>query len=96
MNGRTRKRGVMADKEGPTGLLALVCLTCGNEKNFESDPPQIVTCEKCGGTVFRNYFTPIESDEATVSQLEQTARDIALDGGSFDVSADDLLDLNNP
>ncbi len=85
----------MADKEGPTGLLVLVCLTCGNEKNFENDPPTIVTCENCGGTVFRNYFTPTESDEATVSQLEQTARSVALDSGSFDVSEDELRDLNN-
>lgn len=86
----------MADKEGPHGLLALICLTCGNEKNFSENPPATVICEKCGGTVFRNYFTPTESDEATVSHLEQTARGVSLDSGSFDVSPDELRDLNSP
>ena len=84
------------DRAGPEGLLTLVCLTCGNHKYFEQAPPAAVTCERCGGTVFRNFFTPTERDEATISQLEETARSIALDEESPDISADELRDLNNP
>jgi hypothetical protein len=46
--------------------------------------------------VFRNFFTPTTADEATISQLEETARSIALDEESPDISADELRDLNNP
>jgi hypothetical protein len=84
------------DRGGPVGLLTLVCLTCGNHKYFEETPPPAVTCERCGGTVFRNFFTPTERDEATLSQLEETARSIALDEESPDITADELRDLNNP
>ena len=86
----------MADNSGPEGLLTLVCLTCGNEKNFEQTPPARLSCERCGGTVFRNFFTPTTADEATLSQLEETSRSIALDGESPEISADELRDLNNP
>jgi ribosomal protein S27AE len=81
---------------GPEGLLTLVCLTCGNEKFFADQVPQHVTCEKCGGTTFRNFFTPTDADEATISQLEDTRRSIALDEESPDIAADDIQDLNNP
>ena len=85
------------DKSGPEGLLTLVCLTCGNEKFYADAPPASgVVCERCGGTTFRNFFTPTEPDEATISQLEETARSIALDEESPDISADELRDLNNP
>lgn len=84
------------DPNSPHGLLTLVCLTCGNEKYFESTPPANVVCERCGGTVFRNFFTPTERDEATLSQLEETARSIALDEESPDTALDDVRDLNNP
>jgi hypothetical protein len=73
-----------------------VCLTCGNQLNFDAAPPANVTCARCGGTVFRNFFTPTERDDATISQLEETARSIALDEESPDISADELRDLNNP
>ena len=86
----------MADTRGPQGLLTLVCLTCGNEKSYDTTPPAGVTCEKCGGTVFRNFFTPTERDEATISQLEETARSIAFDDESPGTSPDEVRDLNNP
>ncbi len=86
----------MPDRDGPKGLLTLVCLTCGSEKVYDENPPQRVVCERCGGTVFRNFFTPVEEDEATISHLEETARSIALDEESPDISADELRDLNNP
>ena len=86
----------MPNREGPEGVLTLVCLTCGNEKVYDDNPPARVVCERCGGTVFRNFFTPTEADEATLSQLEETARSVALDEESPDISADELRDLNNP
>lgn len=86
----------MANRDGPKGLLTLVCLTCGNRKDYEDTPPERVVCERCGGTVFRNFFTPTDEDEATISQLEETARSVALDEESPDTSVDDLRDLNNP
>lgn len=85
----------MADDHVSQGLMALVCLTCGNEKHFEGAPPATLTCEKCSGTVFRSSYVPIAGDDAAISQLEQTARGVALDGGSFDVSEDDLSDLDS-
>jgi ribosomal protein S27AE len=85
-----------ANDRGPEGLLTLVCLTCGNEKFFADQVPDRVTCEKCGGTTFRNFFTPVEPDEATLSQLEETRRDVALDEASPETTPDDLRDLNNP
>ena len=92
----TRRTRPATDRGGPEGLLTLVCLTCGNHKDFDDAPPAALTCERCGGTVFRNFFTPTERDEATISQLEETARSIALDEESPDISADELRDLNNP
>ena len=86
----------MARNDGPKGLLTLVCLTCGNQKVYDDNPPERLLCERCGGTVFRNFFTPTEADEATLSQLEETARSMALDEESPDISADELRDLNNP
>ena len=35
-------------KDGPRGLVTLVCLTCGKERFFTQDVPAAVTCEQCG------------------------------------------------
>lgn len=87
----------MVRKDGPEGVLTLVCETCGREYYFEeSPPPERMRCEQCGGVVFRNFFTPTVPDEATISQLEETTRSIALDEESPDISESDLRDLNNP
>jgi hypothetical protein len=86
----------MADNQGPEGVLTLVCLTCGNENTYDEAPPPSLRCDKCGGTVFRNFFTPLDRDEATIAHLEETARSVALDEESPDTSPDDLRDLNNP
>lgn len=86
----------MADDQRTPRLMALVCLTCGNEKHFETAPPAKLICEKCQGTVFRDYYVPVAGDDVAISQLEQTARGVSLDGGSFDVTEDDLNDLNGP
>jgi hypothetical protein len=71
-------------------------MVCGREKYFEEAPPDDLVCDRCGSTVFRNFFTPTAPDEATVSQLEETARSIALDEESPDTTPDDVRDLNNP
>ncbi|MFN2397380.1 MAG: hypothetical protein ABR543_01860 [Gemmatimonadaceae bacterium] len=78
------------------GLLTLVCITCGKEKNYAQAPPESIVCDTCGGTVFTNSLTPTRADQATVSQLEETARHIALDESSSEISPDELRDLNNP
>lgn len=84
----------MANDEGPRGLVSLVCLTCGNEKSFDHAVPSAVTCEKCGGTVFRTFATPTEPDDATIAQLEAQARSISYGDSSRDTTPSDLRDLD--
>jgi predicted nucleic acid-binding Zn-ribbon protein len=78
---------------GPVGLITHVCLTCGNEHYYDQAVPPSEKCEKCGGTVFRQFATPTEPDEASIAQLEAQARSIALDDDSPDTTRDDLSDL---
>jgi ribosomal protein S27E len=78
--------------KGP--LHTLVCITCGNEKFFTEEVPSNVKCDACGNSVFRNFDTPTRSDEAQISQLEDSARHVALGEGSPQTARDDLLDLN--
>jgi len=84
----------MADNKGPRGLVTLVCLTCGNEKFYDNAVPSAVTCEMCGGTVFRNFATPTEPDEASIAQLEEQARSIAYGDSSPDTLRGDIRDLD--
>ncbi len=86
----------MAMSDGPEGMLTLVCITCGDEMFFTTKPPANDPCSRCGGTVFRDFFTPTVRDEATESLLEETTRSISLDGGSTDSTVGDLRDLNSP
>ena len=74
----------MADDRGPRGLVTLVCLTCGNEKFYDRVVPRSVKCDTCGGTVFRNFDTPTEPDDATIAQLEEQARSIGYGDSSPD------------
>jgi hypothetical protein len=72
-------------------------MTCGREYFFaRTTPPDQLVCDRCGSTVFRNFFTPTTPDEATLSQLEETSRSIALDEESPDTAEGDVRDLNNP
>ncbi|HEX6533406.1 MAG TPA: hypothetical protein VF041_02345 [Gemmatimonadaceae bacterium] len=86
----------MTEDRGSEGLLTLVCVTCGKEKFYETQPPDTVVCDRCGSTVFRSFLTPTRADEATLSQLEETTRSVALDEESPDISSGDVHDLNNP
>lgn len=83
----------MATK-GPRGIVTLVCLTCGKEKFFTGDVPAAVTCEQCGGTVFRSFATPTEPDEAAIDALEAQARSVAYGDSSPDTTPDDVRDLD--
>ena len=78
--------------DGP--LHTLVCIACGNEKFFTDEPPLTIKCDACGGTVFRTFDTPTESDEAQISQLEDSARSMELGEGSPQTTRDDLRDLD--
>jgi primosomal protein N' len=80
-------------RTGPIGVITLVCLTCGNEHFYDQSVPSSVKCEKCGGTVFRQFGTPTEPDEASIAQLEEQARSIGLDDDSPDTAPDDVRDL---
>ena len=80
---------------GPVGLITLVCLTCGSEQFYDKAVPTAVTCERCGGTVFRQYATPTEPDEAAIAQLEEQARSIAYDDVSPQTTRDDVRDLDS-
>jgi len=81
-------------RSGPVGLITLVCLTCGNEHFYDESVPPSVKCEKCGGTVFRQFATPTEPDEAVNAQIEEQTRSIALDADSPETAFDDVRDLD--
>jgi hypothetical protein len=84
----------MADDQGPRGVITLVCLTCGNEKHFDDAPPGPQKCERCQGTVFRQFATPTAPDEATIAQLEEQARSVAYGDASPETSIDEVRDLD--
>jgi transcription initiation factor IIE alpha subunit len=84
----------MANDKGTRGLVTLVCLTCGNELSFDQAVPNAVTCEKCGGTVFRTFATPTEPDDATIATLEEQARSISYGDSSPDTGTGDVRDLD--
>lgn len=77
------------------GVLTLVCFKCGQEYYFEDqDPPAGMSCEKCGNTVFRDFFTAQEGDEAAQDFEDSTARDLDPDDAEGDAMPGDALDLN--
>lgn len=84
----------MAKNRGTQGIVTLVCLTCGNEKDYDKAVPDAVTCEKCGGTVFRTFATPTEPDDATIATLEEQARSISYGDSSPDTEPGDVRDLD--
>lgn len=76
-------------------MLTLVCFKCGHEYFFsDEDPPEELTCDKCGNTVFRSFFSPI-GDEAADDFRDSTERDLTPDSASTDTAAGDVIDLNN-
>ena len=89
-----------ASSSGPVedpaeGVLTLVCFTCGKEYFFtDTAPPEGISCEKCGGTVFRNFFTPAADDEVARDFEDSTARDLDPDDAEGDTMPGDIIDLN--
>ena len=84
----------MADRSGPRGILTLVCLTCGQEQFYERAVPDAPKCDNCGGTVFREFATPTEPDEAATAQLEEQSRSISYGDSSPDTTPGDVRDLD--
>ena len=80
---------------GPGGIVTMVCITCGNERSFSRQVPRALTCDKCGGTVFREFDTPTVPDEATLDQLETQARSRSYGDPSPGTSPDEIIDLDN-
>ena len=89
------REGGMASNSGPRGLVTMVCITCGAEQFFDTAVPSSITCERCGSTVFRQFATPTEPDEATISQLEEQARSISYGDSSPQTSPDEVRELGN-
>lgn len=83
------------NRSGPVGIVTLVCLTCGKEQFYDKSVPSASKCETCGGTVFRQFATPTEPDEAAVAQLEEQTRSIAYDDASPQTTRDDVRDLDS-
>ena len=80
---------------GPRGLVTMVCITCGAEQFFDQSVPSSIRCTKCGSSVFRQFATPTQPDEATIAQLEEQARSMSYGDASPDSTADDVRDLGN-
>jgi len=85
----------MARSENTRGLATMVCVTCGAEQFFDTEIPSSLTCKTCGGTVFRQFMTPTDPDEATISQLEEQARSIQYGDPSPSTSPDEVRDLES-
>ena len=84
----------MASKKGSSYVTTMVCVTCGAEQFFDDAVPVALTCAKCQSTVFRQFTTPTERDDATIAQLEEQARSISYGDSSPATSPDDVRDLN--
>ena len=84
----------MADRNDSTGLVTLICITCGREQFHSHAVPQSTLCDKCGGTVFRTFATPIEPDDASIASLEEQARSLSYGDPSPDSTRGDVRDLD--
>lgn len=85
----------MARGENLPGVVTMVCITCGNEKFFDKEIPRAITCERCGGTVFRQFDTQTRPDDAAIDALESQARSISYGDSSPQTSPDEVKDLDN-
>ena len=82
-------------EQGSRGVVTMVCITCGSELFFENAPvPPSLKCAKCSGSVFREFATPTEPDEATESLLEETNRMISYGDASPNTTRDELRELD--
>ena len=84
----------MANQKGSGYVTTMVCVTCGAEQFFDDAVPASLTCPKCQSTVFRQFTTPTERDEASIAQLEEQARSVSYGDASPGTTADDVRDLD--
>jgi DNA-directed RNA polymerase subunit RPC12/RpoP len=84
----------MAERHESSGLVTLVCITCGREQFHSRSVPQSTVCDKCGSTVFRTFDTPTEPDDATIAALEEQARSLSYGDPSPDSTRGDVRDLD--
>ncbi|HUG40788.1 MAG TPA: hypothetical protein VMM12_09895 [Longimicrobiales bacterium] len=79
-------------------VMLLVCIECGREHQYEGaeEPPEDLTCEKCGNKVFRRFDDTGAPDDVQSDFRESTERDLAPNDPPGDVTPGDLYDLNNP
>jgi DNA-directed RNA polymerase subunit RPC12/RpoP len=84
----------MADRNDSSGIVTLVCITCGREQFHTHSVPQSAVCDKCGSTVFRAFATPTEPDDASIASLEEQARSLSYGDPSPDSTRGDLRDLD--
>ena len=83
-----------AGDEGRTSVLTLVCENCGKDYFFEDEQPEPgMTCEKCGASVFRSFYTEV-GDEAADDFRDSTSRDLDPDDAEGDVLPGDIMDLD--
>ena len=89
-----RERGGKRPAAGESGILVQICVECGREYTFEDEPPpDDLTCDKCGGGVFRSYYEADQPSEASVDFEETTGRDMDPDDPEGDTTSGDLVDL---
>lgn len=75
-------------------VLTLICVKCGTEYYFsEEGPPEGISCEKCGNTVFRSFDSDA-GDEVADDFRDSTERDLDPDDAEGDTLPGDVLDLN--
>jgi DNA-directed RNA polymerase subunit RPC12/RpoP len=84
----------MADSNESSGIVTLVCITCGREQFHAHSVPQSTVCDKCGSTVFRTFATPTTADDATIASLEEQARSLSYGDPSPDSTRGDVRDLD--
>ena len=84
----------MAEHQESSGLVTLVCITCGREQFHARSVPQSTVCDRCGSTVFRTFQTPITADDATIDSLESQSRSLSYGDPSPDGTRGDVQDLD--
>jgi hypothetical protein len=70
-----RARELLTDSRMPAAI-TLVCETCGNDKTFTDRVPEHLVCERCGGTVWREFDTPRAKDSVERDFYESTDPEI--------------------
>lgn len=89
-----QKKEAQSPAPADGGILIQICVECGREYTYEDEPPpEDMTCEKCGGAVFRTYYDTETPSEAERDFEETTGRDMHPDDPEGDTTTGDLVDL---